>query len=199
MKLQSSFLVFAIAALIAPAAVAGQQDMEMKWGKKVRPAPVGDSLLADGVVLADAGSAVAPSLTSQQKYDAAFSVCEAVVPVGHRDFDLVNGVGPSSSILGYFMTRGESYDTKTWKKTLVESPQHGKLIQQPNAGYVYYPNGGYLGPDQLTWVVEAEGKTFKVIETVWVANTAPEYGGCPADYKLPPATTGNEKRSALGK
>ncbi|MBU1775847.1 MAG: tandem-95 repeat protein [Gammaproteobacteria bacterium] len=63
--------------------------------------------------------------------------------------------------------------------------------------YVYYPNEGYLGPDQITFVVEQMGKKFKVIETVWVANTAPEYGGCPADYKLPPATTGNEKGSAL--
>jgi hypothetical protein len=39
----------------------------------------------------------------------------------------------------------------------------------------------------MTFVVEVQGKKFKVIETVWVANAAPEYGGCPKDYKLPPA------------
>lgn len=132
-------------------------------------------------------NAMALPEVSQAKYDAAYSVCKAMVPVGHRDFSLVNGVGPSSPILGYFMSRGEAYDIKSWKKTLVEHPKHGELISQPTGGYFYYPKDGYLGPDQLSWVVEAQGKKFKVIETVWVANVAPEYGGCPDDYKLPPA------------
>ena len=158
-----------------------------------------NNLLAAGPVLAaaDSDNATTVPTAANEKYDAAFSVCTAVVPVGHKDFELVNGVGSSSPILEYFMLRGDEYDIKTWKQTLIGKPVHGEFIQQPNGGYVYHPNEEYLGPDQITWVVDAEGKKFKVIMTVWVADVAPEYGGCPPDYELPPADTGDVKGSAL--
>lgn len=159
-----------------------------------------NNLLADAVVVADSGSVVVPPASSLQKYDAAFSVCQAVVPTTHRDFGLANGVGPGAVVTEYFMSKGVSLDSLVNSPSstiLVVKPSHGDIQQDSNGAYVYYPNNGYLGPDQMTFVVELMGKKFKVIQTVWVANVSPEYGGCPAGYKLPPATTGNDKRSAL--
>jgi hypothetical protein len=181
MKQLPSLLVLVIAGIIAPLAVAGQQGVEQE-GQKARLDPVVlNNLIAVGTVLADASSAAAVPTAPKEKYDAAYSVCGAVVPVTHKDFSLANRVGPSPSILYYFMSHGEEVDIKTWQVRLVDGPKHGTY-----SGDIYSPDEGYLGLDQMTFVVEAQGKKFKVIETVWVENAAPDFG-CPTDIKLPPA------------
>lgn len=130
------------------------------------------------------------SAVSKRKFDAAFSVCQAVVPTTHRDFAVANMVGPASPIIEYFFSRGVSMDSLgPWKDEVIGQPKHGELRLTADKGYVYRPNTGYLGPDQIAYAVEVKGKKFKVIETIWVADVAPEYGGCPADYKLPRADT----------
>jgi hypothetical protein len=160
-----------------------------------------NNLTATGPVLADAGTSITTT-AQKEKYDAAFSVCGAAVPTTHRDFSIANRLSPLSVIDTYlYYEKGIPYDSnRPVKVTVIENPAHGRLVPDtdfPDTTFVYHPNEGYLGPDQITFVVEEMGKKFKVIETVWVANTAPEYGGCPTDYKLPPATTGNDKRGAL--
>ena len=152
-----------------------------------------NNLLAAGTVLAAADTervAILPTETSE-KYDAAFSVCGPAVPVDHRDFTITNLIYP----LAVIPDTGEPTQV-----TLLEGPHHGSLTPDadfPNSVFVYHPNDNYLGPDHMTFVVDVMGKKFKVIMTVWVANTPPEYGGCPPDYDLPPADTGDVKGSAL--
>lgn len=157
-----------------------------------RPAPVVSMVPAANSVLADAATTGTMTVTTAPKikYDAAYSVCQAVVPTSHRDFAIANVVLPMTSVISYLLSHGVSIDpSKPPKITLSEFPTHGELRTEgfANGVYAYYPNENHLGPDQMTFVVEAQGKKFKVIETVWVANVAPEYGGCPANYKLPPA------------
>lgn len=172
---------------------------------------MGAMAIATGVMAAEGGEAGAvgkrgPSLMftgnanvahPKEKYDAAFSVCGAAVPVTHRDFEMANFVTPMSVITPHLFDKGIIISSdEPIVVTLTEAPKHGELISDgyTYGVYKYKPIEGYLGPDQMTFDVEVMGKKFKVIETVWVANVAPEYGGCPSDYKLPPATTGNDKR-----
>jgi len=158
-----------------------------------------NNLLAENVVVADAGSVVVPSVSSMQKYDAAFSVCGAAVPTTHRDYQLANYLEPTGLAWVYLKEHGIAITGGATNVSIIEAPKHGVLNTEGLAPWVYkyVPKADYLGPDQITFVVEWMGKKFKVIETVWVENAAPDFGGCPADYKLPPATTGSDKRGAL--
>jgi len=145
-----------------------------------------NNLLAAEATMADSEPTLlaAAPVAAQEKYDAIYSVCNNMVPVDHKDFSLANGVGGGSGALDYFMVkRGQQeFDTKSWKIMLLDGPKHGKLVPDiQDGGYMYYPEAGYLGIDQMTFVVEAQGKKFKEIYSVHVGNMAPEYGPCP-DY-----------------
>ena len=83
--------------------------------------------------------------------------------------------------------------------TLFEGPKNGVL--ELSGSYVYRPNEGYLGSDQMIFSVEAKGKIFKVIYSVDVAR-APDYGSpnCPNSFgikELPNPTKDGDKGSAL--
>jgi hypothetical protein len=136
-----------------------------------------------------AGQASKPALPAEVNYDATFSICQAVVPVGNSDFPDANQVGPSPAVLYYFMSRGKEFDRSSWKVTVIEGPHKGALVPDakfPDSSFVYRPNDGYLGADQITFLVEAQGKTFKVIESVHVVNRPPEYGPdqCPDGFGI---------------
>lgn len=129
-----------------------------------------------------------PAQKVAAKFDAVYSVCTAVVPVTHKDFPDANYVGPGAVILHHFASHKIALGAdEPSKVVLVKRPQHGELRIDSDGAYTYHPDMRHLGPDQMTFFVEIRGKRFKVIETVWVADVAPEYGGCPKDYKLPPA------------
>lgn len=139
---------------------------------------------------------IAP-VAAQGKYDAAYSVCNNMVPVDHKDFSLANAVSASTAPISYFMKKfgQQEFDIESWKTTLLNGPKHGELVQDsqyPNSSYMYHPNEGYLGIDQMTFLVETQGMIFKVIYSVHVGKMAPEYGPCP-DYgvkELPNPTKG---------
>lgn len=152
-------------------------------------------------VVPDAAAA-RPAAASVSDPVVTFSICRAVVPVGHADFGIANLVGPSPAPLQYFMSRGQDFDRTAWKVTLIEGPRHGMLVPNekfPDSVFVYQPNEGYLGPDQMIFVVEAQGKKFKVIESVYVSPGAPEYGPpeCPNGFsinELPSSGKASKKR-----
>ncbi len=136
-----------------------------------------------------------PAHLIKQKYDVAYSVCVPAVPTTHRDYSITNYLEPTNLAWSYFRDHGITITGGATNVSIIEAPAHGVLNTEGLAPWVYkyVPNAGYLGPDQITFVVEWMGRKFKVIETVWVANAAPDYG-CPTDIKLPPATTGSDKR-----
>ncbi|MDO8789901.1 MAG: hypothetical protein Q7J42_17635 [Sulfuritalea sp.] len=124
--------------------------------------------------------------SSEEHYDGIFRVCNNMVPVGHPDFSLANGVSASTAPMSYFMTKfgQQQFDVESWKTTLIFGPKHGELVpdsRYPNSSYIYHPNEGYLGIDQMTFTVEAQGKKFRVFYSVHVGKAAPEYGSCPDD------------------
>jgi hypothetical protein len=54
--------------------------------------------------------------------------------------------------------------------TMIDGPRHGQLIQSSEypGSYVFHPEKGYLGPDQMTFEVDVKGKKLKVIYSVVV-------------------------------
>jgi hypothetical protein len=119
----------------------------------------------------------------QENYYAAYAICLNVVPVAHVDFSLANGIQGGSGALHYFWAEHKDYsvDPKSWKATLLDNPKHGRLVPLPAGGYMYHPIEGFLSVDEVTFSVEAEGKTFKEVYSLHVQDTPPEYGVCP-DY-----------------
>ncbi len=167
------------------------------------------NLLASDATMTDAGPSIlaAAPVTAQTKYDAAFSICASVVPVGHNDFSALNGISPLSAAQAYFHAHGSDLNIfqdprlglppEPFKEILLESPQHGELRNEN----LYYPNEGYLGPDQMTFSVEVKGKVFKVIYSVYVNRSseyvAPECGNNYSIKELPNNTYNGGKGSLL--
>lgn len=122
-------------------------------------------------------NAMAATDETHAKFDAVFSICESVVPVGHSDFSALNNVSPGTAATVYFQVRDVTLNKSEPRKiTLLEKPKHGELIPHIKylTSYMYHPNQGYLGPDKMTFSFEAMGKIFKVIYTVYV-NRSSEY------------------------
>ena len=86
----------------------------------------------------------------------------------------------------HHVVRNSRTRIKSWEVTQLNGPKHGDLIAHPrdSRGYIYQPKDGYLGPDQMIFLVEAKGKKFKVIYSVDVADRAPEYGKCPDSFNI---------------
>jgi hypothetical protein len=122
-------------------------------------------------------NAMAATSAAEEKFDAVFSICESVVPVGHSDFAALNNVSPGAAATVYFQVRHITLNKSEPRKvTLLEKPRHGELIPHIEylTSYMYHPNQGYLGPDKMTFSFEAMGKIFKVIYTVYI-NRSSEY------------------------
>lgn len=142
----------------------------------------GSNLLAAGPTSSESrsGSTPATPTASQSKYDAVMSVCSFVAPFGHPDLSLANGVSGLAGAQTYFHARGVSLLDPSGvlqeplQTTTLDGPRHGQLIQSSEypGSYIYHPERGYLGPDQMTFEVEVKGKKLKVIYSV-VVNQLP--------------------------
>ncbi len=126
---------------------------------------------------------------NDHKFDAEFSQCTTLANTDDPHWRTLNGVGPSSAGLTYFMSRGLEFDISTWKSKVVVGPQKGELeavIEKSGATFdhLYIPKDGDSGPDQMIYILEAEGKRFRVIESVYVAEGIPENGheGCESGF-----------------
>lgn len=122
-------------------------------------------------------NAMATTDAAQSQYDAVYSICTNVVPVGHGDFSRANGVGLIGAPMSYFQAQGIDIDpSEPYKRTLLKSPKYGEILPRPENpnSFLYHPNEGYLGPDQMTFSVEMKGKILKVIYLVYV-DPNPEY------------------------
>lgn len=118
-------------------------------------------------------SAVAP----KTKYDAVFSMCGPMhsadqVPANiERD----NHFSPMSAVVSYFESRGilpnfatGLGDPEPFQIKVLQGPVHGTIVSGNKLGafFFYHAAPGYLGSDQMIFVVEVLGKKIKVIQTV---------------------------------
>ena len=181
--------------------------MEAVAGNRgLSPIILSANLTAVGTTMTDASPSISTvPATPQAQYDAVFSICQAVVPASHADFLTANVLTPTAAWPVYFQSHGLTIEQSApLTINLVEGPRYGQLQSEGYADgvYAYRPNEGYLGSDQMTFVVEAQGKKFKVIESVYVSRGAPEYGPpeCPDGFsinELPNSGKASGKGSAL--
>lgn len=91
-----------------------------------------------------------------------------------------NGVSPSGMLENYLLSHDKTgtfrANHSSYKVTLLENSSHGKLIENTsNAGvvssithYMYHPKPSYLGKDKAVFMVEFEGKSYKVVLDIHV-------------------------------
>ncbi len=126
---------------------------------------------------------------AQNNFDAAYSICQAVAPVGGNDFPVANMLHPHGAATVYSQAHGITLDSNAPSKiTLFEGARHGELMPDakfPNQVFVYNPDKGYLGSDRMIFKIEAKGKILKVIYSVHVT-PAPDYGTpeCPDGFSI---------------
>jgi hypothetical protein len=149
------------------------------------PARVEIEALGQNIVAAvTSGAAAGVKNTEKSEYDGVASVCKKVLSA-RNDADMVtmvNKLYPTATIHSFLFERGIklAFDEKV-KIRVVALPQHGQLVPDamfPDAVFIYRANVGYLGPDRITFEVEARGKKYKIIESIsvqdgWVEDTAP--------------------------
>lgn len=74
---------------------------------------------------------------------------------------------------------------KKYSATVITPPKHGlvKLTHEPSQSWTYMPEWNYEGADQVEFLVEVKGRSFKVKVNFWVMLFVPE------DRKAPICTT----------
>ena len=134
------------------------------------------STATDASVTASSDSAS----SSEPQYDKVYSACSYKHSADQSSYNIAtdNWLSPLQAISLYFESQDiflnlitgkgepESIQTKVLK-----SPEHGKLVPDVGASYMYYANQGYLGSDQIVFEVEILGKKFKIIQTVVIDNS----------------------------
>jgi hypothetical protein len=169
MKLMPSLLVLVISGIVLPVAVAAQQGAGtgMERGQKARPDPVTTAISS-----------------ASQKYDAVLGACR-FVEIGDAMGSAINSI-PAIAPVADYLKFGSNQPLIPQKVTVLEQPRHGtlQLSTDPRAGdtvknggpYHYSPDASYFGgknkfikgDDQFSFDVEAGGKHFKVVYSVYV-------------------------------
>ena len=143
------------------------------------------------------------SLIALEQYDAVFSLCQSTAPINDADYPIANRIHPHAAATAYFNSRSIILEPNVSRKiTLLEGSLHGSLIPDekfPESVFIYQPDEGYLGADQMVFLVEVKGKTFKVIYSVDVIHN-PDFGspGCPDGFsinELTNSTNGGDKKA----
>jgi hypothetical protein len=145
------------------------------------------ALVCYGAVAATVQSPVPPTVPvvdATYEYDGVYAVClNMLAAAPNRGLDVTNGIAGGDGALHYYVIEHHKQisDVKGLAITLLEGPKHGKLVSQTAGGYVYHPEDGFVGVDQVTFSVKANGKKFMEIYSLHVQYYAPQYGDCP-DY-----------------
>lgn len=158
MKLLLSFIVFAIAGIFSPAAMAGQQGEDM--GQKARPEPV--MIMQPDYILKSCEETVSgvTAVIRARSFSPAATLAEYLGNKNNRD--ILGNPTAFASI----------------KTILLEDTKHGKMTTQTDdAGLTYYyvytaiPN--YEGKDKAIFMAEFEGKRYKIVLELHVFAIAP--------------------------
>jgi hypothetical protein len=122
------------------------------------------------------------SAAASRKYDAVLGACQ-FVEIGNEMGSAINSI-PALAPVGDFLKLGPNDPLGPRKVTVLEQPRHGVLQldtkvadaatrggpwhYSPDAAYFGGNDKFYKGSDQFSFEVEANGKRFKVIYTVYV-------------------------------
>lgn len=119
---------------------------------------------------------VAQATTTSSKLNMTLGVCEGVKTPDDPQGQLGGQLAPAGWYLVYMQRMGNTaFSINGAKVTLLNGPTHGRIEGEslsrtggPSFGYI--PNHGFLGQDQITFLVEVGGKRIKVVTTLYVDN-----------------------------
>jgi hypothetical protein len=193
MKLSLFLIVPAIAWLIAPLAAAGQQGVGMEWGQEARPDPVGfvgrfQAFIMEvpavppqetPIVLAQSGSTAGAA--PQPDY-----ILKDCMKSEHSadPRSAAYSVDSAGALKDFIQGRdNRDIDLALFKPSLLQGTQHGKITEGvDNLGFTSYrydPNPDFYGDDQAIFMVEFEGKRYKVIYQIKVVEYVEDNTTCP--------------------
>jgi hypothetical protein len=87
-----------------------------------------------------------------------------------------SATSPAAVVALYYQNiEGRVFGYEGARVSVIESPQHGNLQATDDGAYYYFPESGYLGKDRVTFLVEIDGRKFKVVHYVQMMEIVPEY------------------------
>jgi hypothetical protein len=114
--------------------------------------------------------------------DRTVGACQ-LVAVSERKGPKPSALNVVASVKYYLSEVLKQEPTGSWKTTILDSPQHGRLQASDNddGRYFYTPDQGYWGTDEVTVLVELGDVRVKVIYFIHVQEALDESMPCPGD------------------
>lgn len=171
MKLPLSFIVLAIAGIVAPAATAEQQGVAMERGQKARLGPTAPLMVADATA--------AQGSSAPRQVDRVIGVCH----LSENPFDptsAVNSMSVADEAVWYLENIDHSKVRGQPSVSILQTPAHGNLLDGGNGNYAYLPEKGYLGNDRATLLIEVGGKKVRMEYFFRVLQQVPDQEGVDA-------------------
>lgn len=156
-----------------------------------------ESLFIPYVPLHDAALATAPAMVLAQstaaaggstnpistvKPDLILQDCGDVQTPDNPSGVLGGELSPAASVRRYFNeTQKRLIDVTAAKVTVIESPKQGSIVgewqdKKFSRSFAYEPRRGFLGTDQIIFLVEVDGKRFKIVTKLYVVPVADDKG-----------------------
>jgi hypothetical protein len=127
---------------------------------------------------------VVQAVTTTSNPNMTLGDCVDVQTPDNPNGQLGGGVSPAATLQKYwYLKYHEKLSIRDAKVTVLEGSQHGAVYDrsQPTASafgpyFEYGPNRGYLGEDKIAFLVEVDGKSVKVVTTLYVVPIADSKG-----------------------
>ncbi|MCB1944105.1 MAG: hypothetical protein KDI53_18990, partial [Candidatus Accumulibacter sp.] len=120
-------------------------------------------------------SVLVAQIAPADKYDAALVACRFAEPGAPRD-SAINGI-PVLSPVAQFLKLGQNQRLTNVEVTILNPPKHGIVELDSRESYPtggnhhYFPDADYRGKDEIIFQVRANGKRFKVVFDIYVADS----------------------------
>ncbi len=116
-------------------------------------------------------SAQATRAAGSREYDYILSAC---ISIGQKDVAMLGGeqsIFPASELeLFYREDLNKDIHVDYSKTILAQAPEHGEIGSSKPGYFGYTPKPGFVGQDKAVFMVEAEGKKYKVTIALAVRN-----------------------------
>jgi len=128
----------------------------------------------------------ASTATAAPQADYILKTCQETEHTEYNLASALRGVDPAGALKDYVMGQrrdGVDIDIALFKPSLLQGTSHGTITEGiSNYGriaYRYDPEPGFYGDDQAVFMVEFEGKHYKIIYQIKVMEYVPDYTTCP--------------------
>lgn len=134
------------------------------------------------IVLATLKDGIPAKQSSTAKVDMTLSDCDDVQTPDNPDGPLGGEISPAGAVYLYMDAKlNRVLDVSDAKVTVIERPKHGSIAGEWRSktfgpSFAYVADSGFLGTDQMSFLVEVDGKRYKVIVKLYVVPVADSKG-----------------------